>query len=351
MKSRIKNVLKSTPFNIFMIFVLAGIVSYFVLKDDGDLVLAMVHQVSFWAILGLISLMVIERALLGYGLMRAARLTHPKYSWFSGFINAYVAGLFCGITPGASGGQIAQSYLFKKQGVGISRSIGILWLEFIVYQTTMTVVVLILILLRFSYFYNNYSQFFFIVILGFLVSATIIVFLWLLAKSPKFYTWVSDKGIIIGHRLHIVKDIDEAKEKLHSRLETFDTEIKILQDNKGLIGALVTENVIRLLILYSIPIFCAFALHIKVEPKNIINIICLSSFVAMVNAFLPMPGSAGGTEATFVLMFSTIFSSIDAKSIMILWRFVTYYQVLIIGGIIFAITKFLPPKPVEEAIE
>ena len=98
-------------------------------------------------------------------------------------------------------------------------------------------------------------------------------------------------------------------------------------------------NFLRLVIYYSIPFFCAKALHIQVGLSQIIDIICLSSFVAMVNAFLPMPGSSGGTEATFLLMFSTIFKSVDAKSIMILWRLVTYYQVLIIGALVFFIAK------------
>jgi uncharacterized membrane protein YbhN (UPF0104 family) len=75
--------------------------------------------------------------------------------------------------------------------------------------------------------------------------------------------------------------------------------------------------------------------------------LALSSFVAMVNAFLPMPGSSGGTEATFVLMFSTLFSKVDATSIMILWRTVTFYQVLIVGTFVFLYARTRKDVPLE----
>jgi uncharacterized membrane protein YbhN (UPF0104 family) len=97
-----------------------------------------------------------------------------------------------------------------------------------------------------------------------------------------------------------------------------------------------------------VPFVCAKALHIQVGFDQLLNVIALSSFVAMVNAFLPMPGSSGGTEATFVLMFSTIFGTVDATSIMILWRSATFYMNLLIGTLVFMYAKTRPDVPVDE---
>jgi hypothetical protein len=121
--------------------------------------------------------------------------------------------------------------------------------------------------------------------------------------------------------------------------------------NKIMTALLALENAGRLTIYYSIPYFCAMALNIPVTPSMLLNIIALSSFVAMINAFLPMPGSAGGTEATFILMFSTIFSHTDAASIMILWRSITFYQTLIIGGLVFMYGKMQKDVPIDESKE
>ena len=347
MIDKIKKLFSNTYFNIALIFALAGLVLFFTLKNDGEAVIQTLKNVSIPGLIALVSLMVFERFLLGWGLASECRLTHPKYTNLQGFVNAYTAGLFNNITPGASGGQLAQGYIFRKQGIPVSNSVGVLWLDFIVYQTTMCLFVLLLIILKFPYFYANYSQFFILVIFGFLVGAGIIVFLWVLAMSPKFYTWLSTTGISIGSKLHIIKDKEQALVALNNQLMQFSHEIVVLKMHKQLIFILGIEDFLRLLIYYSIPFLSAMVLGIPVTPSMYLDMLALSSFVAMINAFLPMPGSSGGTEATFVLMFGTIFTGTQAASIMLVWRFVTFYQVLIVGCIVFLYARTRKDVPLE----
>lgn len=339
MWNKIKKLFSNTIFNIVLIIGLAALVLYFTMRNDGADVIAALKKASIPGIIGIVLFMILERFILGIGLAAECKLTHPKYTIRQGFINSYVAGLFNNITPGASGGQVAQGYIFRKQGIPVSNSIGVLWLDFIVYQSTMCLFVLFLIIIRFPYFYNNYSQFFLIVIAGFLVGAAIIVFLWILAVSPRFYNWLTTTGINIGCKLHIIKDKQATLSKLNTSLEQFSKEIVVLRTHKKLIVFLAIDDLIRLIMYYSVPFLCACALGIKVTPAMYVDCVALASFVAMVNAFLPMPGSSGGTEATFMLMFSTIFSRGETATIMILWRFITFYQVIIIGSLVFLYAK------------
>lgn len=360
MWKKIKSLLSNTIFNIFLIFALAGAVLFFTLRDDGGKVLDTLKSVNITGLILIVLLMVFERFLLGVGLAEECKLTHPHYTYKQGFVNSYVAGLFNNITPGASGGQVAQGYIFRKQGIPVSNSIGVLWLDFIVYQTTMCSFVLFLILVKFPYFYSNYSQYFLIVIAGFLVGAAIIVFLWILAISPRFYQWLTTSGIEIGCKLHIVKDREKTLAQLNTQLEQFSKEIVVLRTHKKLIAFLAVEDLVRLLIYYSVPFLCACVLKIPITMDMYFNMVALSSFVAMVNAFLPMPGSSGGTEATFILMFSTIFTKTQSASIMLLWRMITFYQVLIIGSFVFLyartrkdipLTKGVPVTYTKQALE
>ncbi len=346
MLNKLKALFKNTYFNIFLILSLAGVVLFFTLKNDGKEVIQILSRISIPGLLFLVVLMVLEKVMLGWGLMLECRQSHPEYTWKQGIINAYVAGLFCNITPGASGGQVGQGYIFRKQGIPVTHSIGILWLDFIVYQSVMTLFVLFLILMRFSYYYTNYSQFFLIVIFGFMISSGIIFFLWLLASSPRFYTWITTTGISIGAKIHLVKDKEKTLENLERQLQMFSKEIVVLKTHRKMIAMLAVEDLLRLILYYSVPYWCALVLHIPIGPEKLLDVIALSSFVAMVNAFLPMPGSSGGTEATFILMFSTIFDRADAASIMILWRLVTFYQVLIIGGAVFLYAKSQKDIPI-----
>ena len=349
MWKKIKSLFKSTAFNILLIFGLTILVLYVSMKDDGGQVLDTLKNVNVWWLIGIIALMVFERYLLGWGLGLECRLTHPKYTTMQGFVNSYVAGLFNNITPGASGGQIAQGYIFRKQGIPVSSSVGVLWLDFIVYQSTMCMFVFLLLVLKFHYFYSKYSQFFLIVIFGFIVGAGVIVFLWLLAISPKFYIWLTTTGINIGCRLHIIKDRQKTLANLNTQLTQFAKEIVVLRTHRKMIALLAGQDLIRLIIYYSIPFLCAKALGLTVSGDMYFDMLALASFVAMVNAFLPMPGSSGGTEATFILMYSTLFTKAEATSIMILWRLVTFYQVLIIGSVVFMIAKTRKDVPIEES--
>ena len=79
------------------------------------------------------------------------------------------------------------------------------------------------------------------------------------------------------------------------------------------------------------------------EPTSnammLLDCICLTAYVSMVNAFIPIPGASGGTEAIFVLMFSTIYGAVQASAMMALWRFYTYYLLMVIGALTFLLFK------------
>ena len=109
----------------------------------------------------------------------------------------------------------------------------------------MIAVVLALLLMRFGYFYRTYSSFFAIVLGGFAIALGIIMFLILLAKSKKFYTWLTTKGIYIGAKLHLVKDVKTSLSRLDKTLENLAQEITTLHQNHRLVYQLVSINLMR----------------------------------------------------------------------------------------------------------
>ncbi len=343
----IKKLMKSYAFNITLVVVFTGFILWLTLKDNYHEIITMLSNVHRGWLLVVIFLAIFYQVIIGWILRRLTILSNPKYKFSQGVINAFVASFFHGVTPSASGGQLAQVYIFKKQGVGLTDAASVLWMDFIIYQATMVVSVLILILLRFSYFFGNFSQFFVLVLFGFAINSIIIVGLWALVTFPKAYRWISTKGIEIGHKLHIVKNKEKVLSSLNVQLEKFAKETHKLKTHKKTIVVSVLANFLRMFVYYSIPFFCAKALNIEVGIGDLLNILALSSFVSMINCFIPIPGASGGTEATFVLMFSTIFGTISATSTMILWRLMTYYFVMVLGGLVFIYAKTLPDVEID----
>ena len=326
---------KKYGLNFLLIAGFTAGVLWFCLKDNLTAVMGMMSQIQIlWLILTVL-LLILYQGSIGWVLTRITRGTQPRYRLTQGVLNTVIAGFFHGITPSASGGQFAQVYVFRKQGVGLSEAAGILWLEFIVYQAVMLLVTLALILLRLPYFYSRYSQFFALVLIGFVLNSAVIVGLWALARYPRFYTWVSTTGLNLAVRVHLIHDREGAMVRLQEQLNRFEAETRQFSRKKKLLVQLVPGNIVRLVQYYSVPVFCARTLGIALDLPMVLDMITLASFVATVNAFIPIPGASGGTEATFVLMFSTILGTLSATSVMLLWRTATYVLPMAAGALSF----------------
>lgn len=334
-----KKLLKNRYFSMTIVVLITAFVLWLTLKDDFNDVMELLLSADIRWVIVVFGMVVLYQVLIGLILVTLTRTSKKDYRITSGIKNAFIASFFHGITPSASGGQLAQVYVFKKDGVPISDSASILWMDFILYQATMVVTMVVFLLLRFNYFYYEHSSFFALVLIGFGINTVVIFGLWAIARFKKFYTWVSTTGINIGHKLRLVKDKEKTLLNLETQLERFESETKKLQGNKKILFTVIPLNVLRLLAYYSVPFFCAKALGVTVSLNEIVSILALSSFVSMINAFIPIPGASGGTEATYVLMFSTVFGKLGAKSTMILWRFATYYFVMLIGGLMFIVLK------------
>jgi uncharacterized membrane protein YbhN (UPF0104 family) len=58
-----------------------------------------------------------------------------------------------------------------------------------------------------------------------------------------------------------------------------------------------------------------------------------SAFVLIIGNFVPIPGGSGGIEYGFLKFFGIFVTSSILSSGLIVWRFITYYLGIIIGGV------------------
>lgn len=59
----------------------------------------------------------------------------------------------------------------------------------------------------------------------------------------------------------------------------------------------------------------------------------------MITAFVPIPGASGGSEGVYFMLFSPVLGEIGTPTTLLIWRFVTYYLGLILGGLVFAVDR------------
>lgn len=329
-----KRLLKNPLFNVGLLLLIGAIVLYFSLKDDFEGIISSLRAANLqWGYFSF-ALILLYYYIAGYLLKIYSNLFNPNFSTTQGFIIALIGAFGSGITPSASGGQIFQIASFKKYGVKSSQSASIVWLDFIIYQTTMIVFVAILFVLKFSDYFVKGGPIFYVVLAGFGVNVVIMVILFLLYKSNKFHYWIVHRVITFLHKLKVIKNPDKTISNIDGQIKHFHESSKHIENNRKLLINAVILNVFRLIIYYSLPYFIMLTLNIEIEAHHILDIICLTSFVSMVNAFIPIPGASGGTELTFVSVFAPLVTS-GIISVMLVWRFITFYFIVVLGGLIF----------------
>lgn len=331
-------------FSISIAIAFTALVLYLVFKDNYRQIIDMIMTINpIWFVI-LSALVIIYHFFIGWNLKILVNARHIRYSLFDGLINALIASFGHGVTPSASGGQVFQMYVFRRQRVNAADAAGALWADFIIYQVTMVIVVLLLILLRFNYFRSNFSNLFLVVLLGFVVNSAVIFVLLIGVKSKRIYHAITHGVITLLVKLHILKNGQNMLDNLNLQLANFKECADEFCTQPIVIAKCVGLQVARLLIYYAIPFFVYLSMDITpiVASGNamlLLDCICLTAYVSMINAFIPIPGASGGTEAVFVLMFSTLFGSVQAGAIMALWRLFTYYLVMIVGALLFILFK------------
>ncbi len=336
-----KKIFSNYLFNILLILGIGAIVIYFSLSGNEEGVFEAFNSIRIEYMLLCLLLLFLWQFSVGSILTIFAKLYRPKYRYSQGLLNSIVASFFHGITPSASGGQIAQFYVFKKQGIQTGEAGSILWTEFIVYQSTMCVLGLILILLKFPFFFNRYSNLFIFVIVGFVLNASIIFALYALAKFKRVHNWIMTKGVDLAYKFHIIKDKEKAIDSINVQLNKFTYEASHFKEHKKELFFSVVLCVVRLVIYYSIPFVIFVAMGIHADFDLFINCLAMGSFVSIVSGLIPIPGASGGAEAIFVMMFSNLFDPTLVTSVMLIWRFLTYYLIILVGSLCFIYAKMM----------
>ena len=260
------------------------------------------------------------------------------YTYKQSFVNAISGTFFNGITPFASGGQFAQVYIFNKQGIVPTNSSSILLMCFICYQSVLVVYTGVVVLLKYNYFVHEQAGVFSLAMLGFLINFAVILGLFAGAKSKKLQNFVTHNVLKVLSKIHLVKDYETTCAKIEQYLSDFREQLNFLQKNIPVLIKSCACNFVKLTIIYSMPFFAAKALNLDVSWTQFFDFIGLCSFIYLINAFLPIPGASGGSEGVYILLFSFL-GSVGTSSSLFLWRFMSYYLGLIIGGLVFSFDR------------
>ena len=151
---------KKRILQILLLLSLTAFACWFALKDDCAEVLYNIFHISWYWIVLIAVLGTAYYLLQGIVLYRIAKPYKTDIRIWDGIHNAYIAAFFNGVTP-LGGGQVAQTYAFRKLDMQYSDIASVLWKDFFLYQSTVLFYVSILLLTRFSYAMEHFQIYFF----------------------------------------------------------------------------------------------------------------------------------------------------------------------------------------------
>jgi hypothetical protein len=67
---------------------------------------------------------------------------------------------------------------------------------------------------------------------------------------------------------------------------------------------------------------------------GLVRIIALQSLLYMAVSIIPTPGNAGASEGGFMMIFHVLYTGATLMPAMLVWRLITYYANLLVGGAI-----------------
>lgn len=330
-----KFILKNKKFNFIFILILTFTVLFFSLKDNFLEVLRSLQTLNlFWLFIAFI-------LVIGYWFFSSLAMffigkkfkKNLKFS--SVFKLNIVTQFFNGVTPFASGGQPYQIFALKKEKMSLADSTNISIETFVTYQLALIIIGSIAVLS--NRIFNIFPEFSFLkllVLIGFLVNLFVGLGLFAISFAQKFNRMILKTTINLGNKFNLIKNKEKCMEKFDNNIKAFHAGAKnLLVDKKNLFNVVLLQ-IISLIIYYLVPLALLYSIG-DFKSFNVFISIVATSYVMIIGAFVPLPGGTGGLEYSFIAFFGNFISGSTLPTLMILWRFCTYYFGMILGGILF----------------
>lgn len=334
MKKTIKNKL-----SLLIVLLLTIVVLYFSLRNDFDDVVQELRNANIWWLL------IAVISVLGYYFLSSVSMHliikkyNKDYTLWQTVKLKFKTKFFDTITPTSTGGQPYQVYSLTSSGISVLDSTNICLQSFVVFQVALVLMGIIAVCA------NNILHLFtaneglkILVLIGFLINTGIAVFLFLVSFTTKFNNFIYRKVINIAVKLHLVKDVEKTNKMYEEYVKNVKSGTTSLLKNKKEFLLIILLNFVGLCLEYLVPLFVLYSIG-DYTSFGAFKCIIASAYVFLMGSFIPLPGGTGGLEYGFVSFFGNFLTGGKLTTLMLLWRFITYYLIMILGAIALNIRK------------
>lgn len=332
----------------FFVFVVAtSLAIYILLKDNFIETFSAFTNVMWWPVVIIIVFVMLSFLISGLTWTFLSKMYKKDYKYYQGLFNGMIGMYFANITPSSSGGQFAQAYIFKKQGLNVANSASILMMEFIVFQICNVIFSSICFIAGYNgligqikaidLFGITFSPLW-LAGIGFTINALIIGLQFGLAYCKPLHRLIFNQGIDLLAKFHLISNPNRKRANLILQIATFRIELKRLLTNWKLMVFIVLFTCTNILLLNSINYFASLAAAGYSNPHPTYGqSLCLSGYLNLLAGIFFTPGNSGAAELGFYQIFISFFgnNNVICNVANIISRSMSFYLKTFLGAIVF----------------
>ena len=220
---------KVTIINIILIIaIFIGLTIYMINVDGIENILNLLKSVDYkWVILG-IGILILFWFCESLTLHIPLKIMYKNQKFSNSFKVSMIGQLFNNITPFSSGGQPMQAYELNKNGLRVSDSLCAMSMKFIITQLALVLFTFIIMIFEFDFLKNLMQDFFWLVIVSFIINILAIAFVILAGINKNIILTICKPFIKLGGKLKIVKDVEKTTNKFDESVTNFSNQFKFI---------------------------------------------------------------------------------------------------------------------------
>ena len=235
------------------------------------------------------------------------------------------------ITPSSTGGQPMQVVYLLRDKVPAGNSTAVLFVKFFAYQLSFVLCTVASLIYMYPQLKAESPQLIPIILVGIAVNGLRIVAIPLLFCAPVQHRVI--RGIVwLLERCRFLKKRAQYIEKVRGFENDFASYTEKFRHKKRYYVYAVLLSIPQVILQISVlyVVFRAFSYDLPY-----LELLCMQTMLQASVCFVPLPGASGAQELGFSMFFSSYFASGDVLyTAVLVWRFFTYYIVVILGALL-----------------
>lgn len=258
-----------------------------------------------------------------------------KKRFFLSMKTHFLGRYYDNITPFAAGGQPFQIFYLNKHDIKGDKATSIPLVKHVFQMLAFSIISICVIIANIFIPFTRNPILIVLAVIATIINGALIGTILLLSVSKKVGPSLVIKTLKLLNKLHIIKNYKVTFFKVSRFVKNYQKSMKNFTKSKFTIFVQILLSILTYVSFYAIVyfIYLAFAPESGLMGVSFITIFSCMTLCDLCAGVMPLPGGSGAAEISFDALFRQWFAPGLLTWAMLIWRILTFFIFVIIGGI------------------